>query len=607
MIPATAPIASKVIPYQMKTERLMTDFAAKIDQKQPLKEYPRPHMTRPDWHSLNGIWQCEQDCGGLPPHHRPLGREVLVPYPVESALSGIKESWENIWYKRSFKIPANFKERVLLHFEAVDWQAEVYLNGSKIGIHKGGFDSFSFDITDLVDRNNHNEVLVRVWDPTDQVAIANGKQNRSRFNNPNSMWYSPSSGIWQPVWLESVPSTYIADLQIASNIDDATIEVTADLEGAEEGLKKRVTVLDGGVVVAKKDGPSKQPCQLVIKDPKLWSPESPHLYDVKVELLTADGKVLDEVGSYCGMRKISLGKDETGKTKLLLNNKPYFHMAVLDQGYWPDGVYTAPTDEALKSDLVRLKELGFNTSRKHMKIEPERWYYWADKLGVLVWQDMPAATSVVEESPFKEGRRDHLDRFPGARDQWKKELTAMIKNHKRHPSVALWVLFNERWGQPDDDFQKEVTALAKKLDPSRPVTANSSAFEEGDSMVGDVNDYHHYPDPRISRYYRSAQARVNGEFGGYVYGIKNHAFTAPKDLSWVKSVKDKETLIEKYREGMEQVVKLESEGASGAVYTQLTDVEGELNGLITYDRKINKFKDQLEATRNVTQRTWIKG
>ena len=590
---------------------LTTRFAADVNSEKPHPEYPRPGMVRPNWHSLNGPWQVQQGYeGDEPPIGGKLSRTIVVPFPVESALSGVKQSWEHIWYKRCFSLPDGWSERnVILHFGAVDWQADVYLNGRKVGSHKGGYDPFSFDVTSYLNPSSNNELMVRVTDPTDRVAIANGKQVRNRFENPNSMWYTPCSGIWQSVWIENVPRQHITDLKIVSDIDAGLVRVGTVFAGKTSGYQKRIAVVDHGQAISEWQGDCNTEAEVPLPGFKTWSPDSPYLYDLRVELLNDLGAVVDQVESYFGMRKISIENGPEGVPRIFLNNKPYFNMAVLDQGYWPDGVYTAPTDAALRSDIEAIKELGFNTARKHMKIEPERWYYWADKLGILVWQDMPSPASVDEDSEFKVAKRDHLSKFPGAFSQWKQELERMIQTHRNHPSIVLWVCFNEQWGLVDEKMQLEVAKLAKRIDPTRLVTANSAAGvgeHGGHSHGGDVNDWHNYPEPKINRNIASPhQAHVNGEYGGYIFVEAGHQSSVPKDLNWVSKVATKEILVEKYLGGIADVIEIKRQGASGAVYTQLTDVLSEANGLLTFDRQVNKMSGSIAKVRQANRSTYV--
>ncbi len=527
---------------------LVTRWAEDVSPDKALPEYPRPQMVRKDWLNLNGLWQFgKADENAEPGFGKELPEQILVPYPVESALSGLRRHEERMWYRRTFEIPKEWTgRRVLLHFGAVDWEASVYLNGKKLGVHRGGYDSFDFDITDSL-KAGAQELIVKVWDPTNDGSQPRGKQ----VLKPGGIFYTPTSGIWQTVWIEPVLAKHIESLRVVPDLDHSCVRVTAV---GDEPID--VTVLDEGKKIGVGSGSGT--VQVDVSNPKLWTPDSPFLYTLSVK--THD----DEVESYFGMRKISLGKDENGVNRILLNKKFVFQVGPLDQGFWPDGIYTAPTDEALKWDIETTKKLGFNMTRKHVKVEPERWYYWADKLGLLVWQDMPAGDNRTAES----------------KTQFEVELNRLIEGRINHPSIVMWVVFNEGWGEFD---VPRLTDAVRKLDPSRLID-NASGWT--DMKVGDVMDMHHYPDPASPKP-EEHRAAVLGEFGGLGLALPPHTWS--KESWGYRGVGGQDALTAAYTRMLGTAWDLkESAGLSAVVYTQITDVETECNGLITYDRQIIK-------------------
>ncbi|MFO8014422.1 MAG: glycoside hydrolase family 2 TIM barrel-domain containing protein [Phycisphaerae bacterium] len=554
---------------------LMTPFTKDVSPENALPEYPRPQMVREGWQNLNGLWDYAIVAKDAPQPKKYDGH-ILVPYAVESALSGVMERVgpeKCLWYHRTFKTPdLGGGKRLLLHFEGVDWDATVYLNGEEVGRHRGGYDPFTLDVTDAL-RKDTNDLVVRVFDPTDAGQQPRGKQVRK----PHGIWYTPVTGIWRTVWMEPVPETYIRRLVLTPEVDEQRLNVAAEVGGPTEGrgikptggpadaLTVEVTVLDGGKKIATAGGGAGDVVPVRVPDPKLWTPDSPHLYDLKVELkMTGDEKPLDEVESYFGMRKIEIGKGPDGKTRMLLNGEAVFQVGFLDQGWWPDGLYTAATDEALKYDVEVTKQLGFNFARKHVKIEPHRWYYWCDKLGLLVWQDMPNGNNGT----------------PEGKEQFEQELRALVDGYRNHPSIIMWVVFNEGWGQHDTE---RYTKLVKEMDPSRLVSCASGWKDAG---VGDIKDVHSYPKPKGTAP-EPSRAAVQGEFGGLGLGIPGHLW---KEKHWgYRGMADREELTSGYEELLRSIYKLKDDpGISGAVYTQTSDVEIECNGLMTYDRAVIK-------------------
>ena len=589
IICCSACLVVKAQQWKMTKVPLSTPWAEKIDPSNVLPEYPRPVMVREEWQNLNGLWQFEEGSErDRVPFDQDLKDHILVPFPWESALSGVRKQIDTYraWYRRKFTVPAGWKDRrVLLHFGAVDWEAVVYVNGRCVGSHQGGFDPFCFDITGALE-DGEQEVIVQVYDPGNSEGIAVGKQNNSRFNDPQRFAYSPASGIWQTVWLEAVPRTYIRDIHLTPDVDNELIAVTVNPSTQAYGdLAAKVTVLEGSRQVATGEGKLNLPFFVSIPDPKLWSPDTPFLYDVKIELVGQGGPV-DEVMSYVGMRKISMAKF-MNMQRIMLNDEFVFQMGPLDQGYWPDGIYTAPTDEALKWDIEKTKEFGYNMIRKHIKVEPQRWYYWCDKLGVLVWQDMP--------STFK--KRSQEEKI-----QFETELQRMIKSFWNHPSIVNWIVFNEHWGAYD---VQRLTRSVMDMDPSRLVTGNSgidAGKPDVDYVVGHIKDNHSYRPPSVP-FGNDIRAVVNGEYGAIGYKIKGHIWDS--DGPWVHhNYKNKKAATEEYIKFIEMIHKFQEEGLSAAVYTQWTDLENEMNGIYTYDRKVIKLDK--EAVTNANKSTYEK-
>lgn len=555
--------------------RLPSMFFDDVDPDHPLWQYPRPQLRRTNWQNLNGRWQFATATGPneQPPIGRELTREIIVPFPVESDLSGIGERAERVWYRRTFSVPRDWAgQRIILHFGASDWETRVWVNGRLVGEHRGGYSPFSFDITRVLGARAEHEVIVGVYDPTDGGTQPRGKQ----VKNPRGIWYTPVTGIWQTVWIEPVPHAAIRSLDIQPDLAAGTVRIDFDagnerVQTTAEGL---VVVRFGGREVARgKTGEA-----LAVRDVRAWSPDAPNLYDVEILLHARGnpGQVLDRVETYFGFRTISLGKDANGFTRIMLNGEPYFMLGTLDQGYWPDGLYTAPTDEALRTDLEITKRLGFNTVRKHVKIEPARWYFWCDVLGLLVWQDMPSGDAYI-------GPNDpDIERTPESARQFERELRTMVESLSNHPSIGIWVPFNEGWGQYDTE---RITSLIKEIDPTRLVISTSGWADRG---TGDIHDIHVYPGPGAPQP-EEERASVLGEFGGLGLPIADH--TWQDEANWgYRSFETREALTDAYVELINNLRPLiVSDGLSGAIYTQTTDVEIEVNGLMTYDRKVLKM------------------
>ncbi len=540
---------------------MITRWAATVTPTNVHPEYPRPQLVRPDWQNLNGLWDyaITPDARRAP---EAFAGKILVPFPVESYLSGVQKRLDEqstLWYRRKFSVPPAWRgRRILLHFGAVDWMATVQLNGRVLGSHRGGYDAFSFDLTPFLHWDRENELLVAVQDPTEGDQ-PRGKQARK----PEGIFYTPSSGIWQTVWLEPVPVASLTSVRLAPDLNGGVIRLEAQANTLTTNVAVEVVVRFKGQEMGRATGLVGGETLVPLAQVHPWSPAQPDLYDATVTLVQGE-TVLDRVETYCGLREIRVAADERGLRRIFLNGKPEFQVGVLDQGFWPDGLYTAPSDEALRYDLEMAKQLGFNLVRKHVKVEPARWYYWADKLGVLVWQDMPSGNNATEV-----GRRG-----------FRMELERMMAQRFNHPSIVMWVLFNEGWGQFDTE---RLVAWMKTADPTRLVN-NASGWT--DAKVGDVLDVHSYPEPLVPAP-EAVRTGVLGEFGGLGLGIEGHKWSG--QTWWYQGQPDAKTLTSRYGALLQKVWELQKlNGLSAAVYTQLADVETECNGFLTYDRAVLK-------------------
>ena len=547
---------------QAPPTKLRTKWAADVTPARVLPEYPRPQMVRANWTNLNGEWEYAVT-GKDAARPQTFSGHILVPFAIQSQLSGVATAvtdQQRLWYRRTFRAGVLARgSRLLLHFGAVDWEAHVFVNGKEVGSHTGGYDPFSFDVTDaLKPGSGDQELVVSVWDPTDKGTQPRGKQ----VLQPRSIWYTAVTGIWQTVWTEAVPAQHIRDLVIGSDAAAGTISVTVLSSGPSAGTA-RVVARDGSRVVAEGSGPAGQPVLLRVPQARLWSPDSPYLYDLRVTLGS------DAVQSYGGIRTISVQRDGAGINRLFLNGKSLFQYGLLDQGWWPDGLYTAPTDAALQSDIEATKRLGFNLIRKHVKVEPARWYYHADRLGVLVWQDMPSGMLSSNEQGSSNPQ------------VFAAELEHMIDAHRNHPSIVMWVPFNEGWGQHDTE---KYVAWIKQKDPTRLVN-NASGWT--DKNAGDVSDVHSYPNP-VRPPLEDKRAAVLGEFGGLGLPLEGHTWIEKGNWGY-RSYKNTQELGDAYRDLMYQLRILVGEGLAAAIYTQTTDVEIEVNGMLTYDRAVVKL------------------
>ena len=563
-------------PWQPAGDHIRTPWADQVDPSAPLPEYPRPLMQRTDWMNLNGLWDYAVRKAGEP-FGKADGR-ILVPYCIESSLSGVGRTVavdEYLWYHRTFSLPKSWKgNRVLLHFGAVDWKADIWVNDVKAGSHTGGYTPFSIDITDAL-KSGENSLTVRVWDGTDTGFQPRGKQVRK----PSGIWYTSVTGIWQTVWLEPVPEQHIRNLRTTPDLDAGCIRVLA--EGVDRGVVE-VSLSAEGRRVASARALAGSEVEIPVPGARLWTPDDPYLYDLEVSLIR-DGKTLDRVKSYCAMRKVGVTPGKDGILRLTLNDKPIFMYGPLDQGWWPDGLYTAPTDEALAFDVQKTKDWGFNLIRKHVKVEPARWYYHCDRLGILVWQDMPSGDLHGSWQNTRWYQGTEFVRSTDSEACYRKEWREIMDYLYSQPCIVAWVPFNEGWGQ----FKTlEITAWTKQHDPSRLV--NSASGGNHFLGAGDILDLHNYPQPDMYLY-DANRVNVLGEYGGIGLPVEGHLWTPDRNWGYVKFASPKE-VTDEYVKYARQLKEMVARGFSAAIYTQTTDVEIEVNGLMTYDRRVDKVE-----------------
>lgn len=609
------------IGWQPKQPPLTTPWTEDVLPESSLPEYPRPQMKRKEWLNLNGVWQfAAASQGESPPVGRDLPDRILVPFPPESALSGIMRHHERMFYRRRFIVPPHWRvagqgeaeahQRLLLHFDAVDYQTDVWINGGFLGTHEGGYDRFTFDITDAlrIDEAHKSEgvqeIIVGVFDPTENGDQPLGKQRVSALDNSDSvLFYTPTSGIWQTVWMEPVAPAHIERLVMTPDIPGQSLRLQVHAAYAQHKVVE-ATAYDGHHVLGHAAGKPGQEITLRIPSPKLWSPDSPFLYGLTVRLVEPKAALestssrdrearsqaedlepfLDEVESYFGMRSIGLSMID-GRSHIILNGELTFQLSTLQQGFWPDGIYTAATDEGLKFDLAQAKRLGFNTVRKHQKLEPDRWYYHADTLGLLVWQDMPA-TATGRQAPHTIGPAPAPPL--AGRQEFERELRRIVEQYCSHPSIVMWIPFNEGWSEYDT---ARIADMVKRWDPSRLVDVMSGLNVcECGTVGGDVIDRHNLrtvsagppPQPTESR------AAIIGEFGAYGISVEGHTWD-PRHSHPRIQMADMKALTDQYVEALAQVQSfVTASGLSGANYNLFADVEHQVNGLFTYDRKILK-------------------
>ena len=587
-------------------KEIKTPWAAEVNPGNVLPEYPRPQMVRQVWSNLNGLWNyaiTDTDASTFTAEG-----EILVPFAVESSLSGVgrRITKDNtLWYERTFTVPSKWKgKNILLHFGGVDWKSEVLVNGQLVGEHRGGYDPFTYDITPYLKKSGKQTLTVKVFDATDNSMQPRGKQCIVN----TAIWYTPVSGIWQTVWMEPVAKTYIADYYPVSDLQKKEITVDIKTVGAQEGDMVKVQLLEGTVgyntenpsqTVLAEAFASDGKAVLTVEEVKTWSPDEPFLYGMRISILRK-GKVIDSVEGYTAMRSIEAKQDSSPNKykRMALNGECLFQYGPLDQGWWPDGLYTAPTDEALKFDIVKTKEMGYNMIRKHIKVEPARWYYWCDVLGIMVWQDMPcigdyagrqlkSRDANVQKAVKNKWSKDSI--FGGTEcdipqewkdnfyNEWKNIMTAF----RGFQCIVSWVPFNEAWGQFDTP---EVVKFTKEFDPTRLVNeASGGNFH----FVGDVIDVHHYPTPAMN-VFESKFINVLGEYGGIGYPVIGHTWEIDRKWGYGKNKQSSEEVMKQYEEYAQMLKTFVQTGCAAAVYTQTTDVEGEVNGLMTYDRAVIK-------------------
>ncbi len=565
---------------------MLTDWGSRVSPANAWTEHPRPSLVRDSWQNLNGLWNYS--VSKTESEEGIAQGQILVPFCIESALSGVGrplEPDEVLWYRRTFGATAGPRHRTLLHFEAADYETTVWVNEVQVGAHRGGNTPFSFDITSAL-KPDANELKVRITDATDSVGSyqLRGKQTLK----PRGIRYTRVSGLWQTVWLEEVPERYLSDLRVATRVKPAVIIVDPVLSGVVvPGEKLQVVATLNGQTVAQATGAGR--LELAIPEAQLWSPAHPHLYDLEVSLLGADGRPLDRVKSYAGIREVGTKRDQDGNLRFTLNGEVIFHWGPLDQGWWPDGLLTPPSDEAMAWDIHFLKDAGFNMLRKHVKIEPRRYYYHCDRIGMLVWQDQPSGGPDPKWTRFAPNPTDAI--WPDAdHEQWMREFREMVDALRHYPSIVVWVPFNERWGQ---HRSLEIGRAAAAYDPTRHVNiASGGNFWP----VGDIADSHNYPDPAFPLEDERFKdfVKVVGEFGGHGWPEPGHLWSGDesKFKLYGNMPKSREEWLARYTRTLGQLVDLKGKGVAAGVYTQTTDVENEINGLATYDRKVTKATAQ---------------
>lgn len=592
-------------------DNIRTKWAEEVNPSSPLSEYPRPQMSRSSWQSLNGLWNYQIKSVEDNSAFSSQG-QILVPFALESSLSGVGKTindGECLVYQRTFSVPKNWKgKRVLLNFDAIDWKAEIYVNGSLVATHTGGYTPISVDVTPYLSKKAKQTLSVKVEDDADQSFQPRGKQVRK----PSGIWYTSVTGIWQSVWMEAVPETRITDYNVKSDIDNGTIEVTIESLNLKKGQTVVAALTEGGVgydplnpssnivvmgsSICENDSESgTSVIKLNVPDAKLWSPETPYLYGLKLSIVQ-NVTTVDQVTGYTAMRKISVVKDSDGYKRMALNNKALFQFGPLDQGWWPDGLYTAPTDEALHYDVLKTKEMGFNMIRKHIKVEPSRWYMWCDVEGIMVWQDMPSIAdySLMDTRPEAVSKASanewSADSFVGGTDavipsEWKdnyyKEWTDIMNALKKFQCIVVWVPFNEAWGQFDTP---EVVSFTRANDSTRLINPASGGNY---TFTGDIIDVHHYPEPRMNAF-EAKFVNVLGEYGGIGLPLEGHLWQKDRNWGYIQ-YKNANEVFETYSKYAEMLQGFIRTGCAAAIYTQTTDVEGEVNGLMTYDRAVIKM------------------
>lgn len=586
--------------YEPAGDRIRTRWAAGVGPETVSGAYPRPQLIRSEWQSLNGLWRYKVTGKDDPMPERIDEGDILVPFAIESSLSGVGKkvsAEEALWYQTLFTVPSAWKlQRVLLHFEAVDWSATIFVDGREVGSHTGGYVPFTIDITPCVKAGKVHTLTVRVTDPTDKEYVPSGKQ----ITNPGVIWYTSVTGIWQTVWLEPVPVTRITSYDAETLPDRHGWTVTVDSDGLREGDEIWVDLLEGSAGLDVESVAMSVPCVvksarimegkavLEVPDAVCWSPDNPYLYGLRIRIVRGK-KTVDTIYGYTSIRTISVGTDSRGYRCMSLNGKPLFQFGPLDQGYWPDGLYTAPCDEALQYDLVKTRDWGFNMVRKHIKVEPSRWYYYCDRLGLLVWQDMPSIsptpTGVWDYEFFDQGKDQEFTEWEKA--NFRKEWKEIIDHLRPFHCIVVWVPFNEGWGQ----FETKANALyTKRLDPTRLVNPISGGNYFTD-MEGDIFDIHNYPHPMM-RLWDSRFVNVLGEYGGISWPVDGHIWKPGEKTYGYLDIHNGKELTDAYEIYVRQLLELVERGCAAAVYTETTDVENETNGLMTYDRAVVKPEER---------------
>ena len=588
-----SPLSSVAADWAPAGDNIMTPWAEKVSPANVHPEYPRPQLRRTEWKSLNGLWDYAVAKSGAAQPNENDG-QILVPFAIESALSGVRHNLapdEALWYNTEFEVPKEWKgKRVALNFGAVDWRAEVYLNGILLGTHTGGYTNFSFDLTKYLNTKGSQKLTVKVTDATNSAFQPRGKQ----VLIPEGIWYTRVSGIWQSVWIEALPEAVIESYHTTADLGNGTLTVHVTADDTKDGDIIKAELLDGKVgydtenpsstVISSAFAVPGESLRLNVPKVKTWSPDSPYLYGLRLSVIR-NGKVLDKAEGYAAMREISVIKDNSNYKRIALNGKALFNYGPLDQGWWPDGLYTAPTDEALKYDIIKTKDFGFNMIRKHIKVEPARWYYYCDQLGMLVWQDMPS----IDDN--RRNKWDYSDMNRGTdvpvpevwKENYYKEWAEIMDELKVFPSIVVWIPFNEAWGQFDTE---KVVDFTRAQDDTRLINPSSGGnFRE----CGDILDLHHYPGPDMW-IFESDYVNVLGEYGGIGLPLEGHLWQKDRNWGYIQ-YKDGTEVTDKYIEYAELLKKFVRKGMSAAVYTQTTDVEGEVNGLLTYDRKVVKLDE----------------
>ena len=571
--------------------QLITRWGRAVQKDQVLQEYPRPNLVRDSYCNLNGEWEYAINES---PQTESYDGKILVPFSPETLLSGVEkivEPEQYLHYRKLFRLPEGFKkDRVLLHFGAVDQECEAFLNGVRLGEHKGGYLPFSFDITDSL-RAGENVLTLCVRDQTEKSPHARGKQKLQKKGKYGSLFYTPQSGIWKTVWMESVEHDYVTSVRITPEYDSGSVRIR--IQTSQGYGKALVSILGEGVVVKELVVDTDQDVMVRLEEFQPWSPDHPYLYDVRIQVAQ------DRVQTYFGMRKLSVEKDKHGILRFFLNNEPYFFNGVLDQGYWPESLLTAPSDEALKYDIVKLKEMGYNTIRKHIKIEPDRFYYHCDRLGMLVWQDMPNGGGdynmiFVTYLPnafnwFARGVRDHHYRLQkredqAGRDQYDKDLTGMVTHLYNYPCIAVWVPFNEGWGQFD---ARKATKRIQKTDRTRLINEACGWFDQGGGDMYSIHNYVH----KLKVNPQKNRVVALTEYGGYAYPVKDH-MACEKEFGYQHYHSSSELTDNYARLWEEEIYPNLERGLCSAIYTQTSDIEEEINGVMTYDREVDKLETE---------------